>query len=112
MSQGDRPLGSFFEVGQGVCPLGPRPGQRTSTFTYKLVESDLTSSYILIIRFSTLGCGRGMFNLKKDDVVIYACVIAGAGVGLLFDHAFPGVLIGLGIGYLFKTLLFDSSDKK
>ncbi len=53
-----------------------------------------------------------MFNLKKDDVVIYACVIAGAGVGLLFDHAFPGVLIGLGIGYLFKTLLFDSSDNK
>ncbi|MGN7477595.1 hypothetical protein ACTHOQ_07050 [Solibacillus silvestris] len=44
--------------------------------------------------------------MKKGDIVIYALVVVGAGVGLLFDHALPGVLIGLGIGYVFKTMLF------
>ncbi|MBD1373014.1 hypothetical protein IC620_11660 [Hazenella sp. IB182357] len=38
--------------------------------------------------------------MKKEDVIIYGCVIAGAGIGLLFDHAIPGVRIGLGIGYV------------
>lgn len=44
--------------------------------------------------------------MKKSDLIIYAFVIIGAGVGLIFDFAFPGVLIGLGIGYVCKTLFF------
>jgi putative effector of murein hydrolase LrgA (UPF0299 family) len=40
--------------------------------------------------------------LKKEDSVIYGCVIAGAGIGLLIDAAIPGVLIGLGVGYALK----------
>lgn len=35
-------------------------------------------------------------ELKKGDMVIYACVIIGAG-------AFLGVLGGLGVGYLTKS---------
>ncbi|ETT86724.1 hypothetical protein MKZ08_09780 [Viridibacillus sp. FSL R5-0477] len=42
--------------------------------------------------------------MKQDDIIIYGCVIIGAGVGLTLDNAFPGVLIGLGTGYLLKTL--------
>ncbi|MEB2299039.1 hypothetical protein LAV72_05305 [Lysinibacillus xylanilyticus] len=49
--------------------------------------------------------------MKKDDIIIYACVIIGAGVGLLIDNAFPGVLIGLGIGYLLKTMLFNNTNE-
>ncbi|MEQ6353755.1 hypothetical protein ABNX05_03940 [Lysinibacillus sp. M3] len=48
--------------------------------------------------------------MKKDDIIIYACVIIGAGVGLLIDSAFPGVLIGLGIGYLLKTMFFKINE--
>ncbi|WP_020618937.1 hypothetical protein [Paenibacillus daejeonensis] len=40
--------------------------------------------------------------MKREDVIIYACVIIGAGVGLMLDQALPGVLIGLGVGYLIK----------
>lgn len=40
--------------------------------------------------------------MNKGDVVIYACVIIGAGIGLYLGSAIPGVLIGLGIGYLIK----------
>ncbi|KIL74668.1 hypothetical protein [Bacillus badius] len=50
--------------------------------------------------------------MKKEDIIIYAGVIIGAGIGLLFDNAIPGVLIGLGIGYLFKTLLFNKTNKE
>ncbi|MGE7688434.1 hypothetical protein ACQKMI_04395 [Lysinibacillus sp. NPDC097214] len=49
--------------------------------------------------------------MKKDDIIIYACVIIGAGVGLFFDNAFPGVLIGLGIGYLLKTMLLNNTNE-
>lgn len=49
--------------------------------------------------------------MKKDDIIIYACVIIGAGVGLLIDNAFPGVLIGLGIGYLLKTMFFNQTNE-
>jgi len=35
-------------------------------------------------------------------MIIYGCVIVGAGVGLMLEQAFPGVLIGLGAGYLLK----------
>lgn len=43
--------------------------------------------------------------MKKGDIIIYACVIIGAGIGLIFDRAFPGVLVGLSIGYLLKYSL-------
>ncbi|MGE8035951.1 MULTISPECIES: hypothetical protein [unclassified Lysinibacillus] len=49
--------------------------------------------------------------MKKDDIIIYACVIIGAGVGLLIDNAIPGVLIGLGIGYLLKTMFFNKTNE-
>ncbi|MGN4447517.1 hypothetical protein ACTFOB_21765 [Bacillus cereus group sp. MYBK79-1] len=42
--------------------------------------------------------------MKQGDIIIYGCVIIGAGIGLTLDHAFPGVLIGLGTGYLLKNL--------
>ena len=48
--------------------------------------------------------------MKKEDIIIYACVIIGAGAGLFFDNAFPGVLIGLGIGYLLKTMFFNNTN--
>ncbi|WP_198508478.1 hypothetical protein [Bacillus xiapuensis] len=50
--------------------------------------------------------------MKKGDILIYTCVILGAGTGLLFDNAIPGVLIGLGIGYLFKTIFFNKTNKE
>ncbi|MES5896712.1 hypothetical protein [Bacillus cereus group sp. RP43] len=40
--------------------------------------------------------------MKQGDIIIYGCVIIGAGIGLTLDNAFPGVLIGLGTGYLLK----------
>lgn len=40
--------------------------------------------------------------MKRGDMIIYAFVIIGAGIGLIFDRALPGVLVGLGIGYLIK----------
>ncbi|MCM3781379.1 hypothetical protein M3231_00175 [Neobacillus mesonae] len=43
--------------------------------------------------------------MKKEDVIIYACVIVGAGIGLMIDKPFPAVLVGLGIGYLIKYAL-------
>ncbi|UNK16309.1 hypothetical protein MNQ98_17475 [Paenibacillus sp. N3/727] len=58
--------------------------------------------------------------MKQEDIVIYACVIIGAGIGLMLGSAFPGVLVGLGIGYLIKfsfkkrinvALLFISRKK-
>ncbi|MGG0671133.1 hypothetical protein [Sporosarcina koreensis] len=49
--------------------------------------------------------------MKKEDIIIYACVIIGAGVGLLFDNAFPGVLIGLGIGYVLKTMFVANTKE-
>lgn len=42
--------------------------------------------------------------MKQGDIIIYGCVIIGAGIGLTLDYAFPGVLIGLGSGYLLKNL--------
>ncbi|WP_172801693.1 hypothetical protein [Bacillus sp. ABP14] len=43
--------------------------------------------------------------MKQGDIIIYGCVIIGAGIGLLLDHGFPGALIGLGAGYLLKNPL-------
>ena len=43
--------------------------------------------------------------MKQGDIIIYGCVIIGAGIGLTLDYAFPSVLIGLGAGYLLKNLL-------
>jgi hypothetical protein len=45
---------------------------------------------------------REMDGMNKGDVIIYACVIIGAGIGLALGSAFPGVLVGLGVGYLIK----------
>ncbi|ACJ79722.1 hypothetical protein ACQVQT_15970 [Bacillus paranthracis] len=42
--------------------------------------------------------------MKQGDIIIYGCVIIGAGIGLTLDYAFPSVLIGLGAGYLLKNL--------
>ncbi|KQU63397.1 hypothetical protein R3398_03840 [Rossellomorea marisflavi] len=50
--------------------------------------------------------------MKKEDIIIYGCVIAGAGIGLLFDNAIPGVLIGLGIGYILKYSMSGSAKKE
>ena len=33
--------------------------------------------------------------MKQGDIIIYGCVIIGAGIGLTLDYAFPSVLIGL-----------------
>ncbi|MFD6509790.1 hypothetical protein [Bacillus sp. NPDC060175] len=41
--------------------------------------------------------------MKMRDIIIYGCVIIGAGIGLTMDHGFPGVLIGLGAGYLLQN---------
>lgn len=41
--------------------------------------------------------------MKKKDIIIYGCVIIGAGIGLIIDHPFPGVLVGLGAGYLLQS---------
>jgi len=48
--------------------------------------------------------------MKQDDIIIYACVIIGAGIGLLLDLAIAGVLIGLGIGYLIKYALYKEKE--
>ncbi|NMO96738.1 hypothetical protein [Paenibacillus lemnae] len=50
--------------------------------------------------------------MKAGDILIYACVIIGAGIGLMFDQALPGVLVGLGIGYLLKYVLVDEKEKE
>ncbi|WP_068776764.1 molecular chaperone DnaJ [Paenibacillus sp. FJAT-26967] len=42
--------------------------------------------------------------MKQGDIIIYGCVIIGAGIGLTMDNAIPGVLIGLGAGYLLKKM--------
>lgn len=43
--------------------------------------------------------------MKQSDLIMYGCVIIGAGVGLMIDQAFPGVLVGLGSGYLLQQAL-------
>lgn len=48
--------------------------------------------------------------MKQGDVIIYACVIVGAGIGLMLDQAFPGVLVGLGLGYLIKHVLYRNKE--
>lgn len=49
--------------------------------------------------------------MKKSDIVIYGCVIIGAGIGLILDNALPGVLIGLGTGYLLKKFFCSEEEK-
>jgi len=50
--------------------------------------------------------------MKPGDIVIYACVIIGAGVGLVLGQALPGVLIGLGVGYLIKQGLYSNKNQE
>ncbi|MBG9733447.1 hypothetical protein ABE142_11185 [Paenibacillus alvei] len=47
--------------------------------------------------------------MQKGDLIIYACTIIGAGIGLLLGNALPGVVIGVGAGYLFK-IIFKKKD--
>lgn len=54
---------------------------------------------------------KGMLAMKQGDIIIYACVIIGAGIGLMLDQAFPGVLVGLGLGYLIKVGIYKDKDK-
>ncbi|MDF9761376.1 hypothetical protein ABKP09_22595 [Peribacillus frigoritolerans] len=49
--------------------------------------------------------------MKKGDIIIYGCVIIGAGIGLTLDNALPGVLIGFGIGYLLKNFFGREEEK-
>lgn len=49
--------------------------------------------------------------MKQGDIIIYACVIIGAGIGFMLDQAFPGVLVGLGLGYLIKVGIYKDKDK-
>jgi len=48
--------------------------------------------------------------MKQGDILIYACVIIGAGIGLMLDQAFPGVLVGLGLGYLLKNAVYKDKE--
>ena len=48
--------------------------------------------------------------MKQGDIIIYSCVIIGAGIGLMIGHAFPGVLVGLGFGYLIKLGLYKDKE--
>jgi len=48
--------------------------------------------------------------MKQGDIIIYACVIIGAGIGLVIDLAIAGVLVGLGIGYLIKYALYKEKE--
>ncbi|MGZ9585874.1 hypothetical protein [Paenibacillus marinisediminis] len=48
--------------------------------------------------------------MKQGDILIYACVIIGAGIGLMMDLAFPGVLVGLGLGYLIKYAVYKEKE--
>lgn len=48
--------------------------------------------------------------MKQGDIIIYACVIIGAGIGLMLDQAFPGVIVGLGLGYLIKHGIYKDKD--
>lgn len=43
--------------------------------------------------------------MNQGDIIIYGCVIIGAGIGLILNNAFPGVLIGLGVGYVLKSFI-------
>ncbi|WP_336783875.1 hypothetical protein [Paenibacillus illinoisensis] len=49
--------------------------------------------------------------MKTGDILIYSCVIIGAGIGLTLDNILPGVLIGLGVGYLLKYALINEKNR-
>ncbi len=55
--------------------------------------------------------GEGESDVNKGDITIYACVIIGAGIGLILDQAFPGALVGLGVGYLIKQALYKDKEE-
>ncbi|GIP36081.1 hypothetical protein [Paenibacillus sp. J2TS4] len=48
--------------------------------------------------------------MKQGDIIIYACVIIGAGIGLMLGQALPGVLVGLGLGYLIKYAVYRDKE--
>ncbi|WP_155609077.1 hypothetical protein [Paenibacillus woosongensis] len=49
--------------------------------------------------------------MNKGDMMIYACVIIGAGIGLILNQAFPGALVGLGVGYLIKQAMYKDKEE-
>ncbi|WP_165867575.1 hypothetical protein [Paenibacillus pinisoli] len=49
--------------------------------------------------------------MKSGDIIIYACVIVGAGIGLMLDQALPGVLVGLGLGYMIKYAIDNKKEE-
>lgn len=48
--------------------------------------------------------------MKQEDLIIYACTIIGAGVGLSLGSAFPGAVIGIGAGFLLKTVFKKENE--
>lgn len=38
-------------------------------------------------------------------MIIVGCMLAGVGLGMLFDHTGAGTLIGLGIGFVLENAL-------
>ncbi|MCM3340957.1 hypothetical protein M3650_20565 [Paenibacillus sp. MER TA 81-3] len=48
--------------------------------------------------------------MKPGDIIIYACVVIGAGIGLMLDQALPGVVVGLGLGYLIKYAVYKDKE--
>ncbi len=54
---------------------------------------------------------EGENDVNRGDMMIYACVIIGAGIGLILKQAFPGALVGLGVGYLMKHALNKDKDE-
>lgn len=40
--------------------------------------------------------------MKMNDLLLYGCVIIGAGIGLVTGNTLQFVLIGLGIGFLLQ----------
>ncbi len=79
----------------------------------KRLESDATSFCIMgsvnipLIQEGNK-CTKGMLAVKKEkgDIIIYGCVIVGAGIGVIINHTLPAVLVGLGAGYLIKYALY------
>lgn len=50
-------------------------------------------------------------EMKREDAFIYACVIIGGGIGLMLGKPFPGVVVGLGLGYLLKSVVNKDKEK-
>jgi hypothetical protein len=54
---------------------------------------------------------KGTMEMKREDAFIYACVIVGGGIGLILGKPLPGVIVGLGLGYLLKSVVNKDKEK-